>query len=69
MKLKINLEIMSNLTYIHTLNTSAKPIIWLRSEIKSPPLSKEARLEAGFLLRKLQIGENLSMPHSRPMPD
>ena len=33
-----------------------------------PPFSKEARLEAGFLLRKLQQGETLAFPHSRPMP-
>jgi len=28
----------------------------------------EARIEAGYLLRRLQQGELLSMPHSRPMP-
>jgi len=27
-----------------------------------------ARVEAGFLLRKLQAGESLGLPHSRPMP-
>lgn len=32
-------------------------------------MSPEARLEAGYLLRKLQQGETLSLPHSRPMPD
>lgn len=45
-----------------------KPLVWLYSEIKSPPFSKTARLEVGFLLRKLQLGETLSMPQSRPMP-
>lgn len=45
-----------------------KPLIWLHGEVKSPPLSKEARLEAGFLLRRLQGGEALAMPHLRPMP-
>lgn len=45
-----------------------KPLVWLHSEIKTPPFSQEARLEAGFLLRRLQRGENLGMPHSRPMP-
>ena len=45
-----------------------KPLVWLYSEIKTPPFSKSARLEAGFLLRKLQLGETLTMPHSRPMP-
>ena len=33
-----------------------------------PPVGTEARLEAGGLLRRLQRGEKLGMPHSRPMP-
>jgi phage-related protein len=45
-----------------------KPIVWLRGEVKTPPFSKEARIEAGYLLRLLQRGEVLSLPHSRPMP-
>ena len=45
-----------------------KPLAWLHGEVKTPPFSKAARLEAGFLLRQLQRGEPLSMPHSRPMP-
>jgi phage-related protein len=45
-----------------------KPLVWLHGEIKTPPFSEEARLEAGMLLRRLQRGENLGMPHSRPMP-
>ncbi len=45
-----------------------KPLVWLHGEIKSPPFSLAARLEVGFLLRKLQRGEILSMPHARPMP-
>jgi phage-related protein len=44
-----------------------KELIVLRGEIKTPPLSKAARREAGFLLRMLQEGESLSMPHARPM--
>ncbi|MDA2921515.1 type II toxin-antitoxin system RelE/ParE family toxin, partial [Desulfobacterota bacterium AH_259_B03_O07] len=36
-------------------------------EIKSPPFSKAARIEAGFLLRLLQKGESLGLPQSRPM--
>jgi phage-related protein len=46
-----------------------KPLVWLRGEVKTPPFSTEARIEAGLLLRRLQRGESLSMPHSRPMPD
>ena len=48
--------------------TEDKPLIWLRGEIKTPPFSSEARLEAGTLLRQLQQGISLSLPHSRPMP-
>jgi phage-related protein len=45
-----------------------KPVVWLRGEIKTPPLTAAARLEAGALLRRLQAGDKLGMPHSRPMP-
>jgi phage-related protein len=45
-----------------------KPLIWLHGKVKSPPFSKTARLEAGLLLRRLQKGELLGMPHSRPLP-
>ena len=45
-----------------------KPIFWLHGEIKSPPFSKDARVQAGFLLRMLQEGESLQMPWSRTMP-
>ena len=45
-----------------------KPIVWLGGEIKTPPFGPKARLEAGFLLRRLQRGESLNLPQSRPMP-
>jgi phage-related protein len=45
-----------------------KPLAWLHGEIRTPPFSRAARLEAGSLLRALQRGDKLSMPHSRPMP-
>ena len=45
-----------------------KPLVWLGGEIKTPPLSRDARIEVGFLLRRAHRGERLSMPHSRPMP-
>jgi len=50
------------------IERSNKPLVWLQAEIKSPPLSPSARIEAGFLLRCLQLGKKLSLPHSRPMP-
>ena len=43
-------------------------MVWLSGEVKTPPFSQEARIETGFLLRRLQAGQALSMPHSRPMP-
>jgi len=45
-----------------------KPLVWMHGEVKTPPFSKLARLQAGFLLRLLQKGEKLSLPQSRPMP-
>ena len=45
-----------------------KPLVWLKGEVKTPPFSASARLEAGVLLRRLQRGDSLSLPHSRPMP-
>lgn len=45
-----------------------KPLVWLHGEVKTPSFSQAARLEAGLLLRRLQQGESLGMPHSRSMP-
>ena len=45
-----------------------RPLVWLRGEIKTPPFSQAARVEAGYLLRLLQEGQGLAMPQSRPMP-
>jgi phage-related protein len=45
-----------------------KPLVWLHGEVKTPPFSAGARIEVGVLLRRLQRGEHISMPHSRPMP-
>ncbi|MFZ1977001.1 MAG: type II toxin-antitoxin system RelE/ParE family toxin [Bacteroidota bacterium] len=50
------------------MNYDDKPLVWLHGEVKTPPFSKNACLEAGFLLRRLQAGEKLSLPFSRPMP-
>jgi phage-related protein len=44
------------------------PLVWLHGEVKTPPFSADARIKAGFLLRKLQQGQKLEMPDSRPMP-
>ena len=45
-----------------------KPLVWLHGEVKTPPWSLAARREAGYLLRRLQLGDRLSLPASRPIP-
>jgi phage-related protein len=42
--------------------------LWIQGEVKSPPFSADARIKAGFLLRRLQKGYMIEMPDSRPMP-
>lgn len=59
---------MSDLTYCRVVSPSDKPLVWLHGEIKTPPFSEAARIEAGYLLRLLQKGRTLTMPHSRPVP-
>lgn len=50
------------------MENADKPLIWLHGEVKTPPFTMAARIEAGILLRRLQRGESLGLPHSRPMP-
>src|SRR5215470_15790705 len=60
---------MSDLTYSsQRFWGRGKPLVWLHGEVKTPPMSTAARIETGVLLRRLQNGERLSLPHSRPMP-
>lgn len=42
--------------------------MWLHGEVRSPPLGRAARIEAGVLLRRVQEGEIPGLPHGRPMP-
>lgn len=49
------------------MSPNDKDLVWLHGEVRTPPFSQQARLEAGYLLRQLQQGWRLSMPHSRPM--
>lgn len=49
------------------MKVADKPLVWLHGEVKTPPFSREARLEAGYFLRLLQMGEKLSMPQARTM--
>jgi len=50
------------------VSPSDKPLVWLHGEIKTPPFSRAARIETGYLLRLLQKGQPVGMPQSRPMP-
>ncbi|MEX0670139.1 MAG: type II toxin-antitoxin system RelE/ParE family toxin [Pirellulales bacterium] len=47
---------------------SRKPLVWLHCRVKTPPFTKQGRVEAGILLSLLQAGKTLSMPHSRALP-
>ncbi len=54
---------------VHSVNELGdKPLVWLHGEVRTPPLSANARLEAGVLLRRLQRGASLGLPQSRPLP-
>lgn len=59
---------MSDSTYTRPAGNVEKPLVWLKGKVKTPPFSAAARVEAGVLLRRLQRGERLALPHSRPMP-
>jgi len=50
------------------MSKQRKPLVWLHGEVKTPPFSADARIEAGVLMRRLQEGINISLPYSRPMP-
>ena len=50
------------------MSADDKPLVWLHGEVRTPPLSRQARVEAGVLLRRIQQGDSLGMPGSRPMP-
>ena len=51
------------------MSLNDKALVWLHGELRTPPFSHEARLEAGYLLRQLQQGMKLAMPQSRTMPN
>jgi phage-related protein len=59
---------MPDLGYDGIVNGTSKRIVWLHGEIKSPPFTPESRREIGRLIRRVQQGESVGMPLSRPMP-
>ena len=50
------------------MSPSDRPLVWLHGEIRTPPFSQAARIEAGYLLRLVQKGQVLAMPQSKTMP-
>lgn len=54
--------------YHEKMNGDRKPLFWLSGEIKTPPFTEAAKVEAGELLGRLQDGLSIGMPLSRPMP-
>lgn len=50
------------------MSEQRRPLVWLHGEIRTPPFSHTARIEAGMLLRRVQEGESIGLPESRPMP-
>ncbi len=50
------------------MGNQSKSLVWLHGEVKTPPFSRETRVETGVLLRQLQQGVLIGLPHSRPMP-
>lgn len=49
-------------------NQVEKPLVWLHGEVRSPPFSRRARLVAGELLGRFQLGQQVQFPLARPMP-
>lgn len=60
---------VSHIRHIAVARSADVLLVWLFGEAKAPPFSAEARVEAGFLRRRLQQGDTLGLPHSRPMPE
>lgn len=58
---------MSDRIYILKKDEIHKPLAWLVAKPQTPPMTLEARVEIGYLLRLVQMGVHLEMPHSRPM--
>jgi phage-related protein len=50
------------------MKLNEKPLVWVENETKTHLLSEGDRHHATLLLRKLQQGDDIAMPHSRPMP-
>jgi phage-related protein len=52
-----------------SMSPKDKPLVWLTKTVTTPPFSSEARIKAGYLLRKLQQGEILGPPDAKKLAD
>ena len=50
------------------MGENRRPLVWLHGAVKTPPFTAAAGLEAGLILRRLQRGDKMGLPHVRPMP-
>ncbi len=51
------------------MDGDSKPLLWLGgADVKTPPVGVRARRDLGVALRVLQLGGQLGMPRSKPMP-
>jgi phage-related protein len=54
---------------VHEMWEHSEPLVWLNSEIKTLRYRQPLELrQASSYARRLQNGERLALPHSRPMP-
>jgi len=65
--LQLKEGLIATFFYIQIMIPLHKQVVWLSGKPTTPPLSNVARVEVGYLLRYVQAGISLSLPHSRPM--
>ena len=55
---------MPNPIYPYNIPVTGRPLVWLYCAVKTPPFTPDVRTEAGLLLRRLQRGEKVCLPHA-----
>ena len=50
------------------MSATKKELVWLHGKVKSPPFTPEGKHKVGTWLRKLQRGDRLGGPQSKPLP-
>ncbi len=60
-------DVRSDIAYLCRWLRGSSPSSGFTARSRRLPFSQEARIEAGYLLGRLQQGESLSLAHSRPL--